>query len=151
MWWEHSRAVGAGLWRAGDGSELDILSSARRVEGEVIPHGEAEVMVSELPRGALSDPAKFLSMKYDVDILETTKSVPNSRARSNCRSFMRIIATFEIAPAPQGIQQNVFYICATGNRAVLTTYTTWESDKPRPDREKEAENMARSVRFRGFP
>jgi hypothetical protein len=134
---------------ARDGSELDILSSARRVEGAVIPHGEAEVMVSELPREALSDPAKFLSRKYDVDILGTTRSIPNGRARSHCHSFKRIVATFEIAPVPQGIQRNVFYICAIGNRAVLTTYTTWKSDKPRPDREKVAENIAKSVRFRG--
>lgn len=131
-----------------DGIELDILSSSHRVEGAVIPHGEAEIIVREIPRESLGDPAKFLSNTYDVHILGVARPVRTGDKGSGCKTLYRIAATFELAPG--ALQKDIFYVCGIGGRAILTSYTAWNGDKSRPDREKEAEAIARSTRIKGF-
>jgi hypothetical protein len=131
---------------AGTRDQLDILSGPHRVEGAVIPHGEAEIIVNEIPLNARVPLAHFVVTNYGVRVVRKFRlSVP--RRVGGCGTLESVDSEFEIAPDPKGIQIQTFYLCRIGRRSILTSLTRWKSDPPNASWERTALKVASNVRL----
>jgi hypothetical protein len=110
--------------------ELDILSSPKRVEGAVIPRGESEIIVREIPFVPSNDLPSFLKRAYHVTVRSkqsiTLRHVPNQE----CYKVNLIEAQFEVAPG--AVQDDTFLSCNIGGRTFLVSLTSWSGEKVNP-------------------
>ena len=137
--------------RAENPEELDLLSTKHTVEGVVIPHGGAGILVSEISLRSGETLPKFLHRRYDVDVI-SQRHVPLRRSGNlRCHSLERVDATFEIAPDRNGVQHQTFFACVIQGRWFLTSLTRWESDHANPQWERTALKIAASLKINSVP
>jgi hypothetical protein len=125
--------------------ELSILSGKPRVEGVVIPRGQAEIIVREVHDPMSDGVRKFVETEYHVNVLSDKRlEIPHGDG-SACGALEEIHSTFDIAPG--ATQEDIFYFCRMGTRSFLTLYTYWSADGVNSKRERVAVNIARSLRL----